>query len=245
MDLCPSSESRAERSPGGRNRVSQTHVSTLRRISGALFVGSLTILTFALLIVIVSGAFPAFSAILGGNLAASAPHTTTFRSVNLLYAAGWVLQLLGYVVLTVLLVRAGDMAMAPMALAVAALAATLGILEATFNAGMTTWAAQEAAATGAEPAVYIATGRWVSEFKLHYLALGLSAQVGYGMALVKTGLVPVWVGGTALGWGLIWLLLLVVGVGAPAIVFVVPPVIGMALLSDRRIPSGPIIDRSV
>jgi hypothetical protein len=203
------------------------------------------ILVLALLIVIVVGALPAFSARLGGELAESAQHATTFRSVNLLYAAGWVLQLLGFVALTVLLVRAGDTAIAPVALAATALAAILGILEATFHAGVTTWAAQEAVSTGAEPAVFIATRRWVSEFKLAHLALGLSAQAGFGVALVKTGLVPVWVGKTAVGWGLIWLLLLVVGVGAPAVVFIVPPIIGVALLSDRRIASDPIIDRSV
>ena len=66
------------------------------------------------------------------------------------------------------------------------------------------------------------------------------------MALVKTRLVPAWVGKTALGWGLTWLLLLIVGIGAPAVVFIVPPVIGAALLSSHRTQSAsrPTTERS-
>lgn len=219
--------------------MNQTGVSAHPQISGALLVGSFAVLVVALVIVIVSGALPAFSASLGGSLSELAPHATTFRLVNFLYAIGWILQLLGFVVLTVLLVRADETAMAPAALAVAALAAILGVLEATFHAGMTTWASHEAASTGVDPVMYTAVRRWISAIKLLYVELGLLAQVGYGVALVKTRLAPVWLGKAAVGWGLIWLLLLLAGVGAPAVVFLVPPVIGAALLSSgRRIPTA-------
>lgn len=57
--------------------------------------------------------------------------------------------------------------------------------------------------------------------KLLYLVLALSAQFGDGAALMKTRLVPTWVGLTAVGWGLVCLLLLIVGVGAPAVVVLV------------------------
>lgn len=217
--------------------MSRTDVSTLRRVSGALLVGSLGILVVAFAVVILTGALPAFSARLGGSLAESAPHVATFRTGNLLYAVGWILQLLGFVLLTRLLSRSDDPGLT-LALAATALATILAVLEATFHMGMTTWAAQEAAATGAEPLFYTATRRWVSAMKLFYLALGLLAQAGYGVALMKTQLVPIWVSKTAVGWGLTWLLLLMVGVGAPVILFIVPCVIGLALLSGQRIPSA-------
>lgn len=224
--------------PDGGCRMIRIDVSKLSRTSGTLLLGSLAILVAAFVIVVVSEALPAFSASLGGSLAESAPHATTFWLVNFLYAVGWLLQLLGFVVLTVLLVRFGEMTMAPVALAVAAVATILGIFEATFHAGITTWAAQEVASIGTEPVFYTATRRWISAMKLLSLALGLSAQVGYGVALVKTRLVTAWVGKAALVWGVSWLLLLIVGVGAPAVVFIVPPVMGAALLWRFRIPSA-------
>lgn len=218
--------------------MSQTDVSNLRRVSGALLVGSLAILMIAFAVVIITGALSAFSARLGGSLAESAPHVGTFRSGNLMYATGWIAQFLGFVALTQLLRRSDDGVLVTLALAATALATILAVLDATFHLGMTTWAAQEAASTGAEPVFYTATRRWVSAMKLLYLALGLSAQAGYGVALMKTRLIPTWVSKTAVAWGVTWLLLLMVGVGAPVILFTVPPMIGAALLSGQRIPSA-------
>lgn len=217
-------------------RVCGKPASPPARVSGGLLVSSLAILVVAFAIVILTGALPAFSAGLRGSLAESASHAPTFRSVNLLYAVGWILQLLGFVLLTQVLVLSGRTTLVTLALAATTLATILAVLEATFHIGMTTWAAQEARSTGAVPVIYTAARGWVSAMKLLYLALGLSAQVAYGMALLKTELVPAWVGRTAVGWGLAWLLLLLVGVGAPALLFIVPPVIGAALLWGHRFP---------
>ena len=133
----------------GIQHVSQA-VQGPGRAAGVLLVASLIILVAALVIMAASGALPAFSASLQGSLEQMAPYGVTFRRVNLLYAVGWIFEILGFGLLTHLLLRASDGRLAIEQVAVLALiamlaAAILGILEASFHMSVTTWAAQEEA----------------------------------------------------------------------------------------------------
>lgn len=206
------------------------------RIPGALLVASLLILVAALVIMAASGALPALSASLRGSLEQMASHAATYRRANLLYAVGWIVELLGFGLLTHLLMRASDGRLAIEQLAVMALiamlaAAILGILEASFHMSITTWAAQEEADTASLPAVYPALRQWVGFMQLIYVILGLLSLAGYGWALLGTGLLPSWVGVASLAWGVGWLLaFLVMGATIPGVLFIMPAVIGVALL---------------
>lgn len=111
-------------------------------------------------------------------------------------------------------------------------AAILGILEASFHMSVTTWAAQEEAYTASLPVVYPALHQWVGFMQLIYVNLGLLSLAGYGWALLRTGLLPSWVGLAALVWGVGWLLaFLVMGATIPGVLFIMPAVIGVALLA--------------
>ena len=93
-----------------------------------------------------------------------------------------------------------------------------------------TWAAQEAARTGTIPAVYEPVSAWVSDaFTVGYIA-HLGATVGFGLSLLRTGVLAPWVGWSAIGWSILWLGLYPLGVGAPGILLIMPAVIGVALL---------------
>lgn len=70
--------------------------------------------------------------------------------------------------------------------------------------------------------------RWVGGIQAIYIVLRLAAQAGFGAALVQTDLLPAWVGQTTLAWSLVWLV--VIGLGIPAMLFIMPAVIGAALL---------------
>ena len=219
----------------GIQHVSQA-VQGPGRVAGALLVASLLILVIALVIMAASGALPAFSASLQGSLEQMAPYAVTFRRVNLLYAVGWIVELLGFGLLAHLLLRASDGRLAIEQVAVLALiamlaAAILGILEASFHMSVTTWAAQEEADTTSLPDVYPALRQWVGYMQLIYVILGLLSLAGYGWALLGTGLLPPWVGVASLAWGGSWLLVfLVMGATIPGVLFIMPAVIGIALL---------------
>lgn len=199
------------------------------RLSGLLLVAGLLIGLLALGVLVVDGALPAFGAALRrGSLKALAPHVLAFRVSNVLYAAAWVSLLLGFVLLTRSLVRSGEDLFSGVALAATVVATVLGLLEASFGIMVTPWAAQEAANSGVVPVAYTALDRWVSAIQAVYIFLGLAAQAGFGASLLRTELLPSWVGQATLVWASAWLMVL--GLGIPAILFVMPAVIGLAVL---------------
>jgi hypothetical protein len=64
-----------------------------------------------------------------------------------------------------------------------------------------------------------------------YQLLGLLATAGFGWALLRTGVVPSWVGWVTLGWGVLWAAVFVkTANGFPLLPMVMQVVIGIALL---------------
>ena len=203
---------------------------TTERAAGGVLVASLLIGLLALAILIASGALPVFSVSLRGSLAEMAPYAATFRRLTLLWAVAWIVQLLGLGLLTHVLLRAGDEYLAIPAFLAILVAAILGILHGTFHMSVETWAAQEAARTGSIPEVYEPLRAWVSDsFRVAYVA-HLVAMAGFGWAIVRSGVLAPWVGWAAIGWSILWLAGYPLSIGAPGILFIMPAVIGAALL---------------
>jgi hypothetical protein len=200
------------------------------RIAGILLVTSFLTLLTALIIMIASGAISAFPAILQGSLAPMGLYISIYRMDNFLYAIGWVLQILGFTLLTKSLIETGSYIIALPAFIMILVAGILGILEASFHMSVTTWAIHQTVETDSEPEFYPALRQWAGTFQLIYLFLGLVALVGFGGALLKIHLVPTWISITSLVWGVAWLVALLFGVGIPAVLFIMPTVIGAALI---------------
>jgi hypothetical protein len=199
------------------------------RAAGGLLVASLLILVAALIALVASGSLPAFSASLQGSLEELAPHADTFRWLNLLWMVGWIVQLLGFGLLTRLLLRAGDESLAIVSFLGILLAAILGIIHGTFHMSFELWAAQEAARTGNLPDFYEPLEAWISSaFRIAYLG-HLIAVAGFGWGILRTGLSTPWVGRAAIGWSFLWVVGYLVGAGAPGILFLMPAVIGAGL----------------
>jgi len=200
------------------------------RIAGILLVSSFLVPLLALVILVISGAFPSFSAGLQGSLAEKAPFGDTFRLLNLLWTVGWILQVMGFGMLTRLLLDRGDVSLAIPAFIAMLIAAILGVLHGTFHMSVETWAAQETARTGSIPQVYEPLSAWVGvSFRIAYI-LHLLAVIIYGWAILRTELLAHWVGWLSIGWSMLWILGYLVGAGVPGILFIVPAVLGAALL---------------
>jgi hypothetical protein len=200
------------------------------RIAGILLVSSFLILMLALIILIASGAFLAFSAGLQGSMAEKAPYAATFRWLNLLWTVAWIIQLLGFGLLARVLLQAGEEQLAILSFIAILVATMLGILHGTFHMSVETWATQEAARTGSIPEIYEPLQTWVgSSFRIAYV-MHLMALAGFGWGILRARLVAPWVGWVAIGWSIIWIVGYLVGAGAPGILFIMPAVIGVALL---------------
>ncbi len=160
---------------------------------------------------------------------------SAFRFNVYLWAVAWILLVLGFVGLTRLLVNSGGEQLAILALAVTVVATVLAILEAVFTIGLTTWAVKEAARTGITPEIYIVLDDGLfDKIQFVYTVLGFAAQAGFGAALLKSTLLPSWVGQTTLVWGLVWLVADSFFLGIPALLLIMPAVIGVALLNTNR-----------
>jgi hypothetical protein len=217
---------------GAVHNISHT-VQNLNRIAGILLVSSFLILLLALFILITSGAFSAFSAGLQGSLAEKTPYAAIFRRLNLFWTVGWIVQLLGFGLLTRLLLRAGDESRALLAFIAVLVAAIIGVLHGTFHMSVETWAAQEAARAGTAPEVYEPLQIWIGDtFRIAYV-LHILGTAGFGWSILRVRLLGPWLGWALIGWGTLWLLGYFVGAGAPGLLFIMPTVIGAALVLER------------
>jgi hypothetical protein len=212
------------------SRSSRFWQQSSEKAAGLLLVASLLIGLMAVPIMVVSGALPGFAAALQRALTDLAPHAGTFRLLNLLYTLAGIVQLLGFALLARRLAHAGAEAPATLAFTLIAVASILGVLHGTFNMSVMTWAAEVAARTGSAPEGYEVLRVWVSSaFRVGYRA-HLLAAAGFGWAIVRTRLLPPPLGWAAIGWSLLWALGSLAGVGAPGLLFIMPAVIGTALL---------------
>jgi hypothetical protein len=203
---------------------------TAERATGGLLLGSLLLGLLAVPIMIASGALPGFAAALQNALANLAPYAGTFRLLNLLYTLAWTIQLLGFALLARRLVHAGAETVAILAFTLLLIATITGIAHGTFHMGVQTWAAEVAARTGSVPEGYEVLRVWVdSVFRLGYRA-HLLAVAGFGWAIMRSRLLPPSLGWATIGVSLLWAVGTLAGVGAPGLVFIMPAVIGIALL---------------
>lgn len=203
---------------------------TDRRIAGSLLVASLLILLLALVILIASGAAAAFPDIVQGRLAQVAPYVATFRLLILVFITSWIVQLLGLSLFTRLLMRAGAEQLAILAFALILIATIMAILYSAFRMSVELWVAQEAARIGSTPEVFEPLKDWTGSFfgvaeRAYFLA-----TAGFGLGILRTGLLARWVGWAAIGWSLLWLLGGLRGGVPPATPLIMPAVIGIALL---------------
>jgi hypothetical protein len=200
------------------------------KAAGILLVASFLILLLALVILIARGALPGFSAVLQGSLSEMAPYTATFRQVNLLWTLAWIVQLMGFGLLAWLLVQAGDGSLAIPAFSAVLAAAILGVLHGTFHMSVETWAAEEAARAGNVPQGFDLLDIWVSAFFGLAYAAQLAATAVFGWSILRTGILSPYVGWAAAAWGVLWLLAYLAGAGIPGLLFIMPAIIGVALL---------------
>ncbi|MEJ2599426.1 MAG: hypothetical protein P8Z00_13910 [Anaerolineales bacterium] len=216
-----------------QNSSRKVHNAT--RIAGILLISSFLILLLALILLITNGAFTAFAEGLRGSLAAKAPYAALFRQLNFLWTVGWVIQLMGFGLLAWLLLRAEDESLAIPAFIAILVAAILGVIHGTFHMTVETWAAEEAARTGTIPQVYHPISLWISDtFRIAYI-LQLLGTVGFGWSILRVELLAPWVGLVSIGWGIFWLFAYLAGAGAPGLLFILPAMIGVALLRKRRV----------
>ena len=208
-----------------------------QHIAGALLVLALLITGVGFIVVAVQGRIggleAAFKGVEGIGEAASA-----FRTLEAYTAPGLILLVLGFGTLTIRLTEAGDRIIPILALNLLVVTVVFLAFEGTFQSRVTAWAGQEWARTGTVPEFFEPLRQWVNgSIQLVYMTFGFSSMIAYGWALLRTKVLPDWVGWTMLAWSLAWLIwILVTQDSLPAVFFILPLLIGVALMAH---PSRP------
>ncbi|MBI1259500.1 MAG: hypothetical protein GC204_18690 [Chloroflexi bacterium] len=126
-----------------------------------------------------------------------------------------VLTMLGLVLLADLLRAAGDSYLAQLGMATYLFAAALVVVAET---------------------TFVHNDDWNYPQVVAYVVLALLAQAAFGVALLQTGLLPAWVGWATLIWNLGYLLIILIArpreVYYPAIHYVAPLLIGIAMVAS-------------
>jgi len=171
---------------------------TTNRGAGLVLVGILPVMAIAIGLIAVSGQGNSYNtAVSAGspdNLIAIAMLGPTWLRVMALFVLMILLVAVGLGLLTLSLYEAGSRAVAPSALVLFALAATIFVGWATFEGTVTVWAAEETASTSIVPAVYEPLLRWADVLFRLFMLLAYLAIGAFGGAILATRAVPAWAG---------------------------------------------------
>lgn len=146
-----------------------------------------------------------------------------------LNAAAWAVwalaSLAGFVILAVALADAGSRLLPVLAVVGFSLFAGLVAVEAAFHVGVTSWAVGLLEEGEAVPALFYELKRWLNLWLQIFInPLAVLAYVGFGVAILQTGLLPSWVGWVLVAW------IVTIVFPLPLLIAPAPVFLGLALL---------------
>ena len=157
---------------------------------------------------------------------------TALRALLKGQAVYGILLLIGFGVLASTLTEAGETSLALVSFGLWVFASAAGVIRAAADATITVWASEQWAETGTVPEIYeplsIFAGDsffWFSE--IPYFV----AAAGFGWAVIRSGVLPAWVGYVAVAWSALWLLFpLIFKFDLPAVLALFPLIFGIGML---------------
>jgi hypothetical protein len=175
--------------------------ASINRRAGLILAAIFPAMAVAIGLIAVSGKGESYNtAVSAGspdNLIAIASLGATWLRVMALFVTMILLMTIGLGLLTQGLYRAGSRALAPSAVVLFALAATIFVGWATFEGTVTMWAAQETARTEIVPAIYEPLLRWADVLFRLFMLIAYLAIGTFGAAMLTTRAVPSWAGWTS------------------------------------------------
>ncbi len=208
-------------------------IFSTNRMAGLLMLLSIVIMIAAVILIAAQGRLGGMAAAFGG-IGSSNGDASGLRTIARFAAPYTMAQVAGFALFTLLLYQAGDRGLAVIALILLLYWSVLGAIESSFHASMTVWAAEEVARTGVTPPFFEQLRRWLnSELQPIYMSFGLLAMLLFSWSALRTGLLPNWIGWTALAWSLISFPLYYLVLGAPLVILIPPLLFGAGLLMDR------------
>ena len=143
-----------------------------------------------------------------------------------------IVLIVGFGVLASSLTEAGERTLALVSFGLWVFASATGVIRAASDATITVWAGERWAETGTVPDIYEPLSAlagnsffWFSE--IPYFV----AAAGFGWAVIRSGVLPSWVGYVAVAWSAFWLLFpLIFKYDLPAVLALLPIIFGVGMV---------------
>lgn len=144
-----------------------------------------------------------------------------------------VLQLVGFGVLASAVSRVGEPTLGLISFGLWVFGSAAGVIRTTSEGTITVWAGERWADTGSVPDFYEPLSSFAQNSFFWYSEIPwLAAAAGFGWAVVRSGVLPSWVGWVAIGWSVVWLLFpLIFRFDLPAVLAVLPILFGVAMIA--------------
>lgn len=149
-----------------------------------------------------------------------------------------VLLIVGFGVLTSGLMEAGERSLALASFGLLVFAHVAFVIRAASDATITVWAGEHWAGTGTVPDVYRPLQAFVEKSFLWFGELPfLLATAGFGWAVIRSGVLPAWVGYVAVVWSTLWLVFpLMFKSDLPAVFVLFPVIFGVGMMVTDWLP---------
>ena len=199
------------------------------KIAGAALLLSLAFLVIGLAIIGIQGKFGGLAASFSGveGFSDTASALTTVAKAAIPYT---LLQIVGFGILAVMLREKGEASISIISFGILLFALALSAFRGAFDATITVWAAEQSPSGGDIHDLFEPLRAWAGfTFEVGYVAFFV-AMAGYGWGVLRTGILPPWVGWVSIGWSALWVGGYVFKVGLPAFILFPPLIFGIALL---------------
>lgn len=163
---------------------------------------SLLLLGVILVQIIVQGKLPGMGAAFLG-VGPTTRDASGLRTLARFALPAIMAQLAGFALFTIILHQAGDRGTAVVALVLFVVGTVFAVIESSFHASVTVWAARVARA-GAAPEFYEPLRHWINyDLQRIYISFQLTALLLFSWSGQRAKLLPAWLGWAALAWSLL------------------------------------------
>lgn len=143
-----------------------------------------------------------------------------------------ILQLVGFGVLAAVVAREGEPTLGLISFGIWVVASAAAVIRAVSEGTLTVWAGARWSDTGSVPDIYEPLNAFAQNSFFWYAEIPwLVAAAGFGWAVIRSGVLPVWIGYAAVGWSAIWLIFpLVFKSDLPAVLILYPLIFGFGMV---------------
>lgn len=143
-----------------------------------------------------------------------------------------ILQLVGFGVLASVMSRAGEQTLGLISFGLWVFGSAAAVIRGVSEGTLTVWAGEQWTETGAVPEIYEPLNAFAQSSFFWYAEIPwLVAAAGFGWGVVRSGVLPSWVGYVAIVWSAVWLLFpLIFRFDLPAVLAVYPVLFGVGML---------------